>query len=140
MAVSYEGDHFFYANPLTSYPYINPHEHFSGITSDKHYRRQEWFFCPCCPPNLARIVASIGGYFYSKTNDRLYVHLYNQNIGNFELNGQTVQVEQQTNYPWDETVSLTMNMSNPVQFELALRIPDWCRNFELAVNGEKQSN
>jgi DUF1680 family protein len=62
--VSCEGDHFFYANPLTSYPNVNPFEQWSGITSARHYRREEWFFCPCCPPNLARIVASIGGYLF----------------------------------------------------------------------------
>ncbi len=137
--VSYEGDHFFYANPLTSYPYINPHEHFSGITSDKHYRRQEWFFCPCCPPNVARIVASIGAYFYSTTAERLYVHLYNQNTADFELGGSAVRLEQQTNYPWDAEIRLSVQVENPVDFELALRIPGWCRDYSLTVNGEAQS-
>lgn len=137
--VSYEGDQFFYANPLTSYPYVNPHEHFSGITSDKHYRRQDWFFCPCCPPNLARIVASIGGYFYSNTTDRLYVHLYNSNSATFELGETSVQIEQETNYPWDETIQFTVKPSEETQFDLALRIPGWCRKFTLTVNGESQS-
>lgn len=137
--VSYSGDQFFYANPLTSYPYVNPHEHFSGITSDKHYHRQDWFFCPCCPPNLARIVASIGGYFYSVADERLYVHLYNDNSARFELGGQSVQIAQQTNYPWDGAVNLTVNIENPARFELALRIPGWCRSFKLEVNGEAQS-
>jgi DUF1680 family protein len=137
--VSYEGDHFFYANPLTSFPYVNPHEHFSGITSDKHYRRQEWFFCPCCPPNLARIVASIGGYFYSATTDRLYVHLYNSNTATFGFNGQSVQLEQQTDYPWDGIIQLTVKTDDPAQFELALRVPGWCRSYALTVNGQAQS-
>lgn len=137
--VSYEGDQFFYANPLTSYPYVNPHEHFSGITSDKHYRRQDWFFCPCCPPNVARIVASIGGYFYSAAADRLYVHLYNENTAEFTLSGQPVQVTQQTHYPWDGAVQLTVQTETPVTFDLALRIPGWCRHFALEVNGVAQS-
>ncbi|MBN2303618.1 MAG: glycoside hydrolase family 127 protein [Anaerolineae bacterium] len=137
--VSYEGEHFFYANPLTSYPNVNPHEHFSGITSDRHYRRSEWFFCPCCPPNLARIVASIGGYFYSTTADRLYVHLYNQSSADFEFGGQAVQLEQQTNYPWDGRIQFTVKTDTPAQFELALRIPGWCRRYTLEVNGQPQS-
>ncbi len=137
--VSYEGDQFFYANPLTSYPYVNPHEHFSGITSDKHYRRQDWFFCPCCPPNLARIVASIGGYFYSNTADRLYVHLYNSSTGTFELGGTPVQVEQETNYPWDGAIQFTIKPETATEFELALRIPGWCREYTIAVNGESQT-
>lgn len=137
--VSFEGDQFFYANPLTSYPYVNPHEHFSGITSDKHYRRQDWFFCPCCPPNLARIVASIGGYFYSNTADRLYVHLYNSNAASFEFGGTSVQLNQETNYPWDGTIRFTINADNPTEFELALRIPGWCRTYTVAVNDEAQN-
>lgn len=136
--VSYEGKHFFYANPLTSYPYVNPFEHWSGITSDKHYRREEWFFCPCCPPNLARIVASIGGYFYSTTADRLYVHLYNQNTAQIEFGGQPVQLNQQTNYPWDGTIQLTVTTSSPVRFALALRVPGWCRRCTLEINGQQQ--
>ncbi|MCA9915098.1 MAG: glycoside hydrolase family 127 protein, partial [Anaerolineae bacterium] len=137
--VSYEGDHFFYANPLTSYPYINPHEHFSGVNSDKHYRRQDWFFCPCCPPNIARIVASIGGYFYSATADRLYVHLYNQNKATFELSGSTVNLNQETNYPWDGSIHFTVAPETATSFDLALRIPGWCRKFSLEVNGEAQT-
>jgi len=137
--VSYEGDQFFYANPLTSYPYVSPYEHFSGITSEKHYRRQDWFFCPCCPPNVARTVASIGGYFYSTTADRLYVHLYNSNSANFEFGGQQVQLQQQTNYPWDGNIQLTVSTANPVQFGLALRVPGWCRQFSLSVNGVSQT-
>ena len=136
--VSYEGDHFFYANPLTSYPNVNPSEHFSGITSAQHYRRSEWFFCPCCPPNVARIVASIGGYFYSTTSDRLYVHLYNQNTASIDLGGRTIQIEQQTNYPWDGTVELTIQTESPAQFDVALRVPGWCRSYTLAVNGQQQ--
>lgn len=137
--VSSEGDHFFYANPLTSYPQVNPHEPWKGVVTSSHYRREKWFFCPCCPPNLARIVASVGSYIYSTTADRLYVHLYNQNTGHFELGSQPVQLEQQTHYPWDGSIQLTVKTENPVQFELALRIPGWCRSYSLAVNGQPQS-
>jgi DUF1680 family protein len=136
--VSYEGDRFFYANPLTSFPYVNPHEPWKGVAS-RHFRREEWFFCPCCPPNLARLVASIGGYFYSTTADRLYVHLYNQNMAHFEFGGQAVQLEQQTSYPWDGCIQFTVKTDSPVQFELALRVPGWCRGYTLDVNGQQQT-
>lgn len=136
--VSYEGDQFFYANPLTSYPYVNPYEHFSGVNSDKHYRRQDWFFCPCCPPNLSRIVASIGNYFYSNTDERLYIHLYNDSSTNVELNGAAVQIKQTTAYPWDGTINVAVDMDAPTEFEIALRVPGWCRGYSLSVNGESQ--
>jgi uncharacterized protein len=133
--VSFQGEHFFYANPLASYPNVNPYERWSGITSDKHYRRSEWFDCACCPPNLARLIASVGSYFYSVTPDTLYTHLYNQNRAQFQLGGETVQIEQQTSYPWDEEIRLTVGVDRPAQFSLALRIPAWCRDYRLQVNG-----
>ncbi len=131
--VSYEGSHFFYANPLASYPNVNPYERWSGIATDRYYRRSEWFDCACCPPNLARLVASIGAYFYSMTADTLYVHLYNQNRAQVQLNGTPVQVEQQTNYPWDGTIQLTFQVDQPTEFELALRIPRLVPRFSAGV-------
>jgi uncharacterized protein len=133
--VSYEGSHFFYANPLSSYPNINPYDRFSGILTSRHYRRSEWFDCACCPPNLARMVASVGSYMYSSSADTIYVHLYNQNHARLNLQGSTVQIAQQTNYPWEGDVLLTVKPDHPGQFKLALRIPNWCRDFGLDING-----
>jgi uncharacterized protein len=133
--VSFEGSHFFYANPLASYPFINPYERFSGIHTDQHYHRSEWFQCACCPPNLARMVASIGAYFYATTADTLYVNLYNPNRTQFKLGGSSVRVEQHTNYPWDNEIQLSFQLDQPAQFDLALRIPNWSRDFKLSVNG-----
>jgi DUF1680 family protein len=134
--VSYEGGHFFYANPLASFPNVNPYDRFSGIVGDHYYRRSEWFACPCCPPNLSRLVGSIGGYFYTTTADTLYVHLYNQNQAHLTVNERTVRIQQQTAYPWDGDIELTIDVDQPAQFDLALRIPGWCREFQIAVNGE----
>ncbi len=133
--VSYEGTHFFYANPLASYPQVNPYDRFSGITSDRYYRRSEWFDCPCCPPNLARLVASIGSYFYSSSADTLYVHLYNQNRVRFTFGGSNFHIEQHTDYPWDGDVHFTIHTDQPAHFDFALRIPGWCRDFHVTVNG-----
>lgn len=133
--VSFEGNHFFYANPLASYPNINPHERFSGVHTDKHYRRSEWFECACCPPNLARLVASVGGYLYSTAADTVYVHLYNTSQAQLAVNGKPVQLQQTTNYPWDGDIQLKVQTDAPATFDLALRIPDWCREFHVDVNG-----
>lgn len=133
--VSLDGTHYFYANPLAAYPNVNPHDPLSAVSPERHYRREEWFMCPCCPPNLARLVASIGGYFYAATPDTLYVHLYNASTARVSLAESTVQVEQHTNYPWDGDIRLTFQANQPAEFDLALRIPGWCRDFRLAVNG-----
>jgi DUF1680 family protein len=138
--VSYQGDQFFYGNPLASYPNVSPMRQLSVIGEEpQYYRREDWFDCPCCPPNLARTVAAIQTYFYSVSpNNRLYVHLYNDNLAHFDLNGSHVHLEQQTNYPWDGNVHIRLETEQPVSFELALRVPGWCRSFSVAVNGEAQ--
>jgi DUF1680 family protein len=134
--VSYDGTHFFYANPLAAYPKVNPHDPWSAVKTDPHYRREEWFLCPCCPPNLARLVASIGSYFYSVAGETIYVNLYDSNRSDIEVSGRTVRLEQQTDYPWDETIRLAVKVEQPTYFTLALRIPGWCRDARVQVNGQ----
>jgi uncharacterized protein len=137
--VSYEGEHFFYANPLTSYPHVNPYEHWSGIHTQAHYRREEWFFCACCPPNLARLVAGIGDYFYATQGDTLYMNLYNANTARITMQSTPVQITQATHYPWDNSIQISVQPEQPTQFTLALRIPEWCGDFDLRVNGSPLS-
>ena len=121
--VSFEGTHFFYANPLASCPKVSPFERWSGITTDRYYRRSEWFACPCCPPNLARLVANIGEYFYSTMDDTVFVHLYDQNSATLQLDNSHIQLAQSTDYPWDGDVSITVTVEQPTAFDLALRTP-----------------
>ena len=137
--LSYEGDTFFYANPLASYPRVNPYSRWSGITTAEHYRRDEWFFCPCCPPNISRLIASIGEYSYSQAGRRVYAQLYHDNTVTLDIGGQALNLAQGTNYPWDGKISFTATMDEAIDFELALRIPDWCHDYQLSVNG-KASN
>ncbi|MBV6435358.1 MAG: Non-reducing end beta-L-arabinofuranosidase [Anaerolineae bacterium] len=132
--VSHSGDHFFYANPLASYPYVNPYEHLSGVATDEHYQRKPWYACPCCPPNVARLVASIGAYMISTAPGCVYVHLYNNSTAEVDLNGRTIRLIQKTRYPWDGTVTMTVQMDGADRFDLALRIPGWCAQYSLAVN------
>ncbi|MBZ0296708.1 MAG: glycoside hydrolase family 127 protein, partial [Anaerolineae bacterium] len=133
--VSFEGTEFFYANPLAAFPNVNPYDPRSGLVDMDHYRRQEWFDCPCCPPNLARLLASLPSYFYSLAGDTVYTHLYNSSRAIFDLNGVSVQLEQQTNYPWDGDIQLTVQLDQSQEFDLALRIPAWCHEFDVKING-----
>ncbi len=118
-SVSLDGKSFFYDNPLAS----------SGT-----HHRQPWFICPCCPPNLARLFASLGEYVYSQSATDLVVHLYVQGTGCFQLGDQTITLRQETNYPWDGTVTLDVEAEQAVEFGLRLRIPGWCQGAELRVN------
>jgi len=111
--VSLSGDLFFYPNRLESY---GQHE------------RQKWFGCACCPSNICRFLPSIPGYIYGKTADRLYVNLYIGNRAVIDLDGKRVEIEQQTDYPWDGNIQIRINPVNKMAFKLYLRIPGWARN------------
>lgn len=135
--VSADGKQFFYANPLAAYPNVNPYDAWGGIvqTTPQHFRRQDWFTCACCPPNVARLIASVGQYFYSNDDTTIYTHLYGQSSMTCRLRDSSVGIRQQTNYPWEGDIRLRLESDQPETFTLALRIPGWCRQASLAING-----
>ena len=98
--------------------------------------RQEWFGCACCPPNVARLIASLARYIYSTTAKDLYVHLYVGGSAECTIRGRKVQVVQETEYPWKDKIRLRVNPASPAEFGLALRIPGWARTFRVNVNGK----
>ncbi len=120
--VSLDGKWFFYGNPLES---------------RGGYGRSEWFGCACCPPNIARILASIGQYMYSVGGSEAMVHLYAQGEAELNVNGGKLVLKQKTEYPWDGRVQITVDPPKEAsEFTLKLRIPGWCRKATLKVNGE----
>jgi len=134
--ISLSGDRFFYGNPLEV-------DLDARRGQPQHYRgtsmapvRQEWFGCACCPPNIARLLASVGSYVYSTSDDALYVHLFIAGETKVEIGGQSVSVEQVTEYPWQGHVKLVVTPETAATFALALRKPDWCRVAELRINGK----
>ena len=64
--LSHSGDEFFYANPLAAYPGVNPKGRWDENMDNGHHRRTPWFHCPCCPPNISRLIAGIGEYAIRK--------------------------------------------------------------------------
>ncbi len=131
--ISWDGKQFFYVNPLEVRPdvaeYRNDHRHVMT-------ERQGWFGCACCPPNVARLLASLGQYIYSHDDEQITVDLFVGSEADFKVQGQDVRLHQETNYPWDAAVTLRLALESSVKFELAVRIPSWCRRPELSVNGE----
>ncbi len=119
--VSLDGRKFFYVNPLASVGDV---------------QRQEWFACSCCPPNVARILASLGQYVYSTSDTDAVVHLYVQGTGKMNVAGQEITLTQTTEYPWDGNVRVGIDVPQPTKFGLRLRIPGWCKGATLKVNGE----
>lgn len=127
------GKRFFYVNPLEVHPETAEKRH-----DYRHVKpvRQNWYSCACCPPNLARLIASIGHYIYSVDQNTIYTHLYIGNESKLEVDGQKVQIEQETNYPWDEDVKVTVSPEREAEFTVAVRIPGWCKEAEIKVDGD----
>jgi len=122
--VSQDGIRFFYENPLASV----------GL-----HHRQRWFSCSCCPTNIMRLLPALGGYIYSQTADGLSIDLYAQGEMDTTLaDGTRVSLAQQTDYPWDGRVGVTVTPAREVSWTLRLRVPAWCRAFTLSVNGVRQ--
>jgi uncharacterized protein len=119
--LSLDGQNYFYQNPLAD---------------DGTHRRQPWFGCACCPPNVARILASLPSYFYSTSEDAVWVHLYAEGVATVELDeDRTISLRQRTRYPWDGRVEITVEAE--AEFALMLRIPAWCEEGAVVeVNGE----
>jgi DUF1680 family protein len=133
--MSLDGTAFFYVNPLEALP--------KASLKDPRMRhvkveRQKWFGCACCPPNLARIIASLGGYVHSFREDALYTHLYIGGEARFSLGGRGVRVETETSYPWEGRVELSFTVEGDgAEFAYGLRIPGWCPFAGAWLNGEE---
>ena len=120
--ISLDGRKYFYHNPLAS-------------LGDVH--RKEWFGVSCCPPNISRLLSSLGEYIYSHDSNTINVHLYIEGSGTFNLhNNQKLILHQKSNYPWEENIDLTVELDQQTEFKLKLRVPGWCRDAKLSINGE----
>jgi DUF1680 family protein len=132
-SLNLQGDHFFYVNPLEVSR--------EGETEKQRLHlftghRKAWYGCACCPPNLARLFSSLGGYFYSRTADAFIIHQFGSSTVSFDLHGQPVTLRQETRYPWDGEVRLTIATDQPVTFDMRVRVPHWATSVDFAVNGE----
>ena len=133
--VSLDGARFFYMNPL-SYDGSGEGDPWSPRDRQGPYERQAWFSCTCCPPNVLRTFASLPGYMYSASDEGLWVHLYDQSVVETQLaDGTTLRLAQDTRYPWDGRVALTVNPERPAEFALFVRIPGWAQCAAANVNG-----
>ncbi len=118
--LSLSGDRYFYQNPLQD---------------DGNHRRRPWFECACCPPNLARTLASIGGYFATMRDDELAIQLYGRGTVSTPLpSGASAHLTIDTDYPWDGAIRITI--AEDADFILSLRIPAWATGASAVVCGE----
>ena len=130
--MSLDGKAFFYVNPLEALP--------EACLKDRrmsHVRiqRQKWFGCACCPPNLARIIASLGSYIHSENAGAVYTHLFVGSEAKVSPGGTDLTISIETKYPWEGLVNISFSLKGAARFRYGLRIPGWCRNYALKLNG-----
>jgi len=111
--VSLSGDRFFYPNPLES---------------RGNHERSPWFGCACCPGNVTRFIPSIPGYAYAHAGDVLYVNLFVEGEATVAMEEGQVRLTQETRYPWDGNIRLTVDPGDERELAVYVRIPGWARN------------
>ncbi len=129
--MSLDGHNFFYVNPLEVWP-----EASRKSPERRHVLpvRPKWFGCACCPPNLARLIMSIGKYEYVTDGDTIYQNLYIAGEAKLKTEHAEVTLRTETKYPLDGDILVTASAG---EYALALRVPGFCRGkFTLTVNGE----
>jgi uncharacterized protein len=105
------GDEFFYVNPLSS---------------SNGYKRKPWYGVPCCPTNIGRTIPSISGYAFAQSGDNIYVNFFMDCKTQLQLSAKnSVSLVQQTKYPYEGKVTITINPEKNSEFELRIRIPGW---------------
>lgn len=108
--LSLSGDRFFYGNVLES---------------EGNHNRREWFGTACCPANIARLISSLGDYIYARSDEGIWINLFIGSQTTISMPKGNVEIAQQTNYPWDGNVSITVKPVKKSKFKMLVRIPGW---------------
>ena len=118
--ISAQGDRYFYVNPLEVWP-----DNCKSSTSMSHVKpvRQEWFSCACCPPNIARTLASVGQYIFSEDEKSVYINQFISADLRTTIGGTDVTVSMNSSYMHDGSVRITVSSSSAHPFTVRVRIP-----------------
>ena len=119
--LSREGEHYFYSNPLED---------------DGGHSRWAWHTCPCCTMNVSRLIASVGGYFVSHSDDAIAFHLYGGISTTVPLKTGKVALREVSNYPWSGDIDIHVEPETPATFDVKVRIPAWTKGAKVTVNGQ----
>lgn len=129
--VSLDGTRFFYINTLRQLDRMPVALRWSRT-------RQPFISSFCCPPNLARTIAEVSNYAYSRSERGLWVHLYGSNVLDTDLGGARLHLTQETDYPWDGKITLRIDATPDREFAILLRIPEWAKGAAVSVNGRPE--
>lgn len=132
--ISKDADRYFYVNPLEVWP-----DNCLPSTAMSHVRpvRQKWFSTACCPPNIARTLASLGQYIYAESDTELYVNLLISSEVETAVGGVTVRLTMESDYMRSGTVRLSVRSGGETGAFLHIRLPGYIKNPKLLVNGRE---
>lgn len=134
--IALDGKSFFYVNPLEVWPPAC-----MDGTTKKHVKpiRQKWFGVACCPPNIARTLASLGQYVYAAypEKNQLYVNLFVSNETTLDWNKNEISVKLETKFPWENSYQMGLKNVPADGMDIFLRVPDYAEDYEIKVNGQK---
>lgn len=133
--IALDGKSFFYVNPLEVWP-----PSCMDRTSKEHVKpvRQKWFGVACCPPNIARTLASLGQYIYSwdSENKALYVNLYVSGVTSVDTGVGMLKISIQTEFPWEMSAKISVENASEKPIELMCRIPNYANATEILCDGK----
>ena len=136
--IALDGKGFFYVNPLEVWPASCMER-----TSKEHVKpiRQKWFGVACCPPNIARTLASLGQYIYSwdKEVQELYLNLFVSSETSVTGEQGEIKVKVETKFPWEMKVNLTVENTTGKPVKTAIRVPDYAQDYKVICNGQEIS-
>jgi uncharacterized protein len=132
-STSANGKGFFYDNYLECIP------EFLVFQQRRHGIRDEYHTCSCCPPNINRLIADLGKYIYSSCSEGINVHQYISSESSFKIDGDSVQLKQDSGFPWKGSSNLTLNKVSGKEFSLFIRVPEWDQNMKVEINGNNVS-
>lgn len=135
VGISHDGKHYFYANPLRMVHGTREYTQEADCTESAD--REQYIECFCCPPNLVRTISKVSGWAYLLTENGLAVNLYGSNQLETKLgDGSAFAMRQQSEYPWDGTISCVIDSCKADPFAISFRIPSWANEAQLTVNGQ----
>ncbi|MFX1310314.1 MAG: glycoside hydrolase family 127 protein [Promethearchaeota archaeon] len=111
--ISIDGKKFFYFNPLSS---------------KGNVIRKSWWLVPCCLTNIVRFIPQIPIFIYAIEKDTIFVNLFIENDAKILLDNSLISITQETNYPWEGNVKITVGIPQMKEFNFAIRVPGWAQN------------
>ncbi|KAE9984795.1 hypothetical protein BLS_001368 [Venturia inaequalis] len=98
-------------------------------------KREEWFTCACCPPNVSRLLASIGGYMWDFEIEQkrvdIKVHMFGSATLKIPVGEQEATLKQTSEWPWKWSIDFNLDAPEDLETSISIRIPGWATEWKI---------